>query len=57
MNTTDVIILLILAVILIAAIRYIYKAKKAGKRCVGCPDSGTSKCCCGVSATKSKKNK
>ena len=48
MNTTDVMILLILAVILIAAIRYIYKSKKAGKRCVGCPDSGTSKCCCGA---------
>ena len=55
MNTKDIIILVVFAVILIAAIRYIYKSKKSGKRCVGCPDSGTGKCCCGVSKTEQQK--
>ena len=40
--------LIIIAVILIivgAASWYIYKAKKSGKKCIGCPDSG----CCSAS--------
>ena len=55
MNTKDIIILVVFAVILIAAIRYIYKSKKSGKRCVGCPDSSTGTCCCGVSKTEQHK--
>ena len=35
------IVLAILAVILIAAIVYIVRAKKKGVKCVGCPNSGT----------------
>ena len=35
---TNLIIILILAAILGLAIRYIYKAKKSGKKCIGCPD-------------------
>lgn len=26
---------------------YVYRAKKSGKKCIGCPDSGTKKCGCG----------
>ena len=48
---------IIAAVIVIAivalAVRYIYKAKKSGAKCIGCPDSKTcsaqscSSCGCG----------
>lgn len=37
------IIIAILAVIIGFAVFYIYKSKKSGKKCIGCPDSG----CCG----------
>ncbi|MBQ8743324.1 MAG: FeoB-associated Cys-rich membrane protein [Clostridia bacterium] len=40
----NVIIVVILALILGAAIAYIIKAKKSGKKCIGCPDS----CSCGT---------
>ena len=46
----------ILVLILGAAGRYVYKAKKSGKKCIGCPDGctcsskGGSGCCgCGDS--------
>lgn len=39
----DIIIIAVLAVILIAAAGYVYKAKKNGKKCIGCPDG----CSCG----------
>ena len=35
----DLIIILILAAILGGAAWYIYRAKKSGKKCIGCPDS------------------
>ena len=43
----NIIILLIIFVISGAAIRYIYKAKKRGAKCIGCPGgcSGKGKCC------------
>ena len=34
----DIIILLVVAVILVLAGLYIYKAKKNGRKCIGCPD-------------------
>ena len=34
---SDVIVILILALILGGAIFYIYKAKKRGDKCIGCP--------------------
>jgi len=48
---TDLIILAVLAAILIPAAVYIYKAKKRGDKCIGCPaakncggcDSGCAK--------------
>lgn len=37
----NIIIIAILVVIVGLAAFYIYKAKKSGKKCIGCPDSGT----------------
>ena len=42
----------IVIVIVVLAVCYIYKAKKNGKKCIGCPDSGScsgscSGCGCG----------
>lgn len=53
MTIADLIVIGILAVILIAAVGTIYRAKKNGKKCIGCPDGGScgscsSDCsCCG----------
>lgn len=49
---TDIIIIAVLVVILGGAGYYVYKAKKSGKKCIGCPEgscphAGTSGCCCG----------
>ena len=48
----NIIIIAVLAAILGAAIAYIVKAKKSGKKCIGCPDADTcaarkSGCNCG----------
>ena len=37
----DLIIILVLAAILGGAAWYVYKAKKSGKKCIGCPDADT----------------
>ncbi len=39
---TDVILLAVLVVIIASAAGYVYKAKKSGRKCIGCPDSGCS---------------
>ncbi|MEE0435956.1 MAG: FeoB-associated Cys-rich membrane protein [Peptococcaceae bacterium] len=36
----NLIVVLLIAAMLFAALRYIYKAKKSGKKCIGCPDGG-----------------
>ena len=38
---TDLIVILIIATIVGGAAFYIYRSKKSGKRCIGCPDSAT----------------
>lgn len=48
----NIIIILILVVILGGAAWYVYKSKKSGKKCIGCPDgcstkSGGCSCCSG----------
>ena len=45
----NVILILVIAAILALAVWYIVKAKKSGKKCIGCPDgcscsSGNSAC-------------
>lgn len=52
MRMEDIILLVILALILGGASWYVYKAKKSGRKCIGCPDSGTCSgncqgCSCG----------
>ena len=37
---TDLIIIAILAVVVGVAARYVYKAKKSGAKCIGCPVEG-----------------
>lgn len=46
---TNVIIIAVVALIVAAAGRYIYKAKKSGAKCIGCPSGGCncSGGCCG----------
>ncbi len=51
----DYILIGLLVAIVAAASFYIYKAKKSGKKCIGCPDgcscsakkTGRNQCCCG----------
>lgn len=53
---TDLIIILVVAAILILAGRYVYKAKKSGRKCIGCPHSKTcssKNCGCSHKETKS----
>ncbi len=33
----NVIVIAVLAVVIGLAVRYVYKAKKKGKKCIGCP--------------------
>ena len=45
---TNLILILIIAAIVGGAGAYIYKAKKSGAKCIGCPaQGGCSACSCG----------
>ena len=47
---TDLTIILVVAAVLALAGLYVYKAKKSGQKCVGCPHSktcGSKNCSCG----------
>ncbi len=64
MNPIDYVILAIVVLILGGCIYSIYRSKKAGKKCIGCPDSGSCSsngstctghcdgCICGCGHTK-----
>ncbi len=44
----NIIIIAIIFLVVAFAGLYIYKAKKNGKKCIGCPESGScTKCNCG----------
>lgn len=48
----NIILVLILSVIIGGSAFYIYRAKKAGKKCIGCPyakDCDANKCSCNLS--------
>ena len=51
MGIADFVIIFVIALILGLAGGYVYKAKKNGKKCIGCPDScscsGNCSGCCG----------
>lgn len=44
----DYIIIAIILIIVVAAGIYVYKAKKSGRKCIGCPDG----CSCGTKKEK-----
>ena len=44
---TDIIIIAVVVVIVALASLYIYKAKKSGKKCIGCPASSSCNGKCG----------
>ena len=44
---TDIVILLVVLAIVGAALRYVYKEKKKGTKCIGCPDGSTCSGQCG----------
>lgn len=56
----NIIIAVIIIAIVGAAALYIYKAKKSGKKCIGCPDGGScssgscGSCSCGGGGTEEK---
>ena len=44
----DLLIIAILAIILGVAGFYVYRSKKSGRKCIGCPSGGScSSCSCG----------
>lgn len=56
----NIIILAVVAAVVALAGRYIYRSKKSGKKCIGCPDSGVcsasrSGCGCGCGGTGEKR--
>ena len=55
MNPIDYVILAVILLIFGGASYYIRKAKKSGKKCIGCPDAATcSGNCSGCSGCKGK---
>ncbi len=51
MELVDIIVIAAIVLIVGAALAYIIKAKKSGKKCIGCPDS------CSCAAKDKKENK
>lgn len=43
----NVILIVVLAAIIGLAVWYVIKAKKSGKKCIGCPDGGSCGGSCG----------
>lgn len=46
MQLIDVLILVVIAAVLGFCIWFIYRSKKKGNKCIGCPDSGKCSSCC-----------
>ncbi len=46
MGFVDYLIVAVIAAILGLVGLYIYKAKKKGKKCIGCPETGCAHCSC-----------
>lgn len=49
----DIIVIAVLVLIIGLAALYVYKAKKSGKKCIGCPDGGSCSGCCPSSGSGS----
>lgn len=54
MVLADIIVIAVLAAVIGAAAWYVYKSKKSGKKCIGCPDgcSCQGNGCCGGGADR-----
>ena len=46
MNVVDIITVAVIVLILTLAAVYVIKAKKKGKKCIGCPEGGHCDGCC-----------
>ena len=64
MKLADIIVIAVIVLIIDAALVYIIKAKKSGKKCIGCPygdscsskkASGEGSCSCGCGHTTKTK--
>jgi len=51
---TDMIVALVILGIISLAAWYVVKAKKSGKKCIGCPEGGCSACSCGCARAQNK---
>lgn len=47
MGPIDIVVILVVLLILGLAGSYVYKAKKKGRRCIGCPNGGNCSGNCG----------
>ena len=54
MEMVDLILGAVIVGIVGGAGTYVYKAKKSGKTCIGCPSGGNCGSCCGCSDTKTE---
>ena len=53
MNIANVVLIVVIASVVGFACWYIYRSKKSGKKCIGCPSGGScSSCGCGCQETK-----
>ena len=60
MNPIDYVIIAVIVLIIGLAGWFMYRSKKSGKKCIGCPDSSScsgkcSGCSCGCGSEKKKK--
>ena len=53
----NIIIIAVLAIILGGAVAYIIKAKKSGKKCIGCPSGGSCSGSCSACGKCSSEKK
>ncbi|MBR4863629.1 MAG: FeoB-associated Cys-rich membrane protein [Oscillospiraceae bacterium] len=49
MKLIDIIIIAVIVLVLGGAAAVIFRAKKQGKKCIGCPNSDSCSCNCGKS--------
>ncbi len=56
MGLVDFIVIGIIATIVVLALVYIVRAKKSGKKCIGCPDARSCGGSCGGCAYTCSKN-
>lgn len=52
MGWTDIVVLAVIVAIVGLAAFYVYKAKKSGKKCIGCPDG----CSCDTKGTETSQS-